>query len=151
MKIKKVIPQSWVEKMDPKDRKQFGVKTKEEQIQAAEIKTERDLHNQINNLLRLRGIVFFSSRMDKRTTRPKGEPDYIFGVWTRFGKIKTDPVALRAQGPMPCAWEVKLPGKNLDPEQVEMFKRLSDWPNAFCCRVIRSVDDALRELKAMGL
>jgi hypothetical protein len=131
------------------DRVALGLKTQDELAAAAEIKTERDLHKQIANLLRLRGIEFFESRMDRKTTRPKGEPDFLFCIAHKpspdetTGSLLTWPVAM--------GWELKLPGKKLDPEQQAMFARMSTGPNGWQCCVISSVDQALDELRKLNL
>ena len=114
------------------ERKALGLKTQEEAALAAEIKSERDLHKAVGNLLRLRGIEFFESRMDRKTTRRKGEPDFLFALE-------------RAA----VAWELKLPGRQLDPEQEKMFQKMSAKPNGWICRIIHSVDEALSELKRL--
>jgi len=116
----------------------------------AEAQTERELHKHIGNLLRQRSIEFIESRMDRKTTQKRGVPDFLFSIWVRapdkdapFAGFKTWPVAL--------AFELKLPGKKLDPEQVKMFESLSKPPNAWHCVCIHSVDEALAELKRFGL
>lgn len=96
--------------------------------------TERELHRAVGTLLRLCGIEYVESRMDKRTTQRRGVPDILFAV---------------PQGAV--AWELKLPGKKLDPEQQAMFVRMTTRPNGWQCRVIHSVDEALAELRRLGL
>jgi hypothetical protein len=106
------------------------------------------LSNQVENLLRLRGIQYFKSRSDRKTTRPKGEPDFIFAVMVQ----DFDKNALQIRSwPLACAWELKTGGNQLSEEQRAMFKRLNAHPNAWKCCVIRSVQDALEELKRLGM
>jgi hypothetical protein len=64
-------------------------------------KDERELQRQIANWLRLHGIWFTQSRMDRRTSNTVGTPDFIFCYRGRF-----------------VAWEVKCPwSRALRPEQ----------------------------------
>jgi hypothetical protein len=126
------------------DRKKLGLKPQEEIAAEGEVKTERDLHKAVANVLRLRGIEFFDSRMDRKTTRPKGEPDFLFSVWIESNYEHLSCVNA-------CAWELKLPGRQLDPDQVKMFERMKAAPNSWQCCVVSSVDQALEELKRLGL
>ena len=76
--------------------------TAEEALAKQAAKSERDLQKQIASLLSLKGIQFFSQRMDKRTRGKVGQPDFLFciGEWTgEPGKwyIKSHAVA----------WEIK--------------------------------------------
>ncbi len=138
------ITDNMVRLMSKADRKRLGFKTREEAISEAEIKSERDLHKQIGNLLRLRGIVFFESRMDKKTTRKKGEPDFLFSVAILNGP-PTNTIAV------PCAWECKTGSGQLSDDQKAVAVKLTTFPNHWRFVVIRSVDEALAELKRMGL
>lgn len=151
MKFTRTLSDHVLKLMDPADRKKLGLKTMDEINQMAEAKTERELHKQVANLLRLRGIEFFDSRMDKRTSRPVGEPDFVFAVWIEATRADKNQLAVLDRWPAACGWELKLPGKNLDPDQAAMFEKLTKHPNAWICRVIRSVDEALAELKKLGL
>jgi hypothetical protein len=131
------------------ERKKLGLKTVDEIVANAEVKSERDLHKQIANLLRLRGIEFFSSRMDKRTTTQVGMPDFLFSI--KYRPSYDDTTASLLNWPVACAWELKLPGKKLDPEQQAMFERMSTGTNGWQCSVITSVDEALAELRKLNL
>ena len=133
------------------DRQKLGLKTMDEINAAAEAQTERDLHKYIRGLLELRGIEFIESRMDKRTTQKRGVPDFLFTVAFHPVPEMKDGAVVMSWWPIACAWELKLPGRVLDPDQKAMFERLSTRPNCWCCRVIRSVDEALAELKKLGL
>lgn len=139
------LPPHIIELVDAADRKALGLKTREEAIAAAEVKSERDLHRQVGALLRLRGIEYFESRMDKPTTQRRGVPDILFCVTL---KVK-GPGDLR--WPVGVGWELKLPGKKLDPDQEQMLERMTSPPNAWCVRCVHSVDEALMELKRLGL
>jgi hypothetical protein len=143
-----LLPPSFLRCLSPSDRKSLGKAgmTPEEAIAKQEVKSERDLQQQIANLLRLRNIEFFWQRMDKRTTGKVGQPDFIFSV---LGTQTIDGEPL-VEG-YSVAWEAKLPTGELSIEQSQMAIRLQSPPNNWHWRIIRSVDEALSELKAMGL
>lgn len=150
MKLTRCLPDHVIKMMDPKDRKALGVKTMDEINLAHVVKLERDLHVLVENILRQRSIEFIHSRMDRKTTQKKGVPDFIFAVMLSMA-VKNPPYIEHHTSPIACAWELKLPGRMLDPDQVSMLERLTKPPNAWCCRVIHSVDEALAELKRLGL
>jgi len=104
----------------------------------AEIKSEKELQDQIANLLSLNGIIACRHRTDQKTTCNVGWPDFTFAVESGLRSI-------------PCAWEIKLPGGKLDPEQMKVMIRMMEPPNAWVYKVITSVDEALMELKKLGL
>ena len=139
--------------MRPEDRKLFGKAgmTQEEAIKKAQIKSERDLQNQIENYLRLKGIEPIRSRMDKATTNNVGTPDFLFAVGARLyhDPHKFDPVVVA------CAWEVKLPkemgGKDMSDEQRKMAARLVTRPNAWRWALITKLDEAIEELRSLGM
>lgn len=68
---------------------------------------ESDLHDAIRDECRRRGWVAFSSRMDRRTTRKLGEPDFVIMAdqgrtlyvecKSRTGKLSPEQQALHAQ------------------------------------------------------
>jgi len=53
--------------------------------------------------------------------------------------------------PLACAWKIRLPGDVLDREQQIHLDNLSTTPNAWCCRVIHSVEEAVAELQRLGI
>lgn len=116
--------------------------TAAETLAKADVKTEKDLQRQIIALLRLKGIEVNVSRMDKKKTDSVGWPDLTFAINTNQ-PLMYFPVA--------CAWEVKLPGRQLDKAQQEMMVKLSQPPNGWTYSVIHSVDQAIQELKDMGI
>ena len=63
-----------------------------------------------------------------------GWPDFTFAVFHKKHVVAV-------------AWEVKLPGGKLRPEQENMKALLTTPPNAWVYAVITSVDEALAELK----
>jgi hypothetical protein len=50
-----------------------------------------------------------------------------------------------------CAWECKIPGEDMEPEQIKMAAKLSTKPNAWNWEVITSVDQARALLDDMGV
>ena len=113
--------------------------TAEEAFSKFTAKNERQLQSQIVNLLRLKGIEVCWHRTDKKSAATIGWPDLTFSI--DLGKYC----------PVPCAWEIKLPEGKLSEEQEKMAIRLQTPPNNWYYRVIRSVDEALKELKKLGI
>jgi len=103
-----------------------------------EVKDERELQGQIVNLLRLKGIEPLWHRTDKKSHASIGWPDITFSVEHGLRSI-------------PCLWEIKLPGKKLSAEQRNLAVKLMGPPNAWVYKVITSVDEALIELKRLGI
>lgn len=103
-----------------------------------DLRLERELQVQILNLLRLRGIEPLWHRPDKKSTATVGWPDFTFCVEHGLRSI-------------PIVWEIKLPGKKLSLEQTRLMIKLMDPPNAWVYKIITSVDEALAELKKLGL
>ena len=102
----KVLPQSFIEKIAPADRKALGQKTVAERNAGISVKWEREIHKQIQNDLHRRGIFAVHSRCDKRTTQQKGVPDFLMALWDAE-KGCARPVAI----------EVKMPGESLTDDQ----------------------------------
>ena len=128
-----VLPESFLKCVSPADREKLrlGLTAKEFMAKGAAA-NERSLQRQIVNLLRLKGIEPIVSAMHKRTSNNLGTPDILFAC----------------KG-VPMAWEVKMPGKDMEPHQQQMALRLMQ--NGWFHRVIRSVDEALEALRAMGV
>lgn len=141
----RVIPENILKCMSPKDRRKHGQKTAAEVVAQGEAKSEKELQRSIVALLRLKGIEPIVSRMDRRTSNNVGTPDILFVAGMENG-TGDEWVWLVA-----CAWEVKMPQGKLTIEQEAMAKRLTTPPNCWRHRVIRSVDQALAELKKMGI
>lgn len=117
------LPDAMLKRMNPADRKALGarVMTAEEAISRYTIKSERDLQNQIGDLLRLRGIWFWTSAMHKRATGTVGTPDVLTAVKGR-----------------PIAFEVKLPGKKPEPHQIACHEAMAK--NGWSVHVVTSLD-----------
>ena len=134
----KLLPASFVRLIAEGDRQALGLKTSSELVAAAEVKSERQLQSQIANLLSLRDIVYTRNRMDRKSTTTVGWPDFCFSVRTGEKSVA-------------CAWEIKMPHKELEAHQVKLRAQMTSWPNAWHYRVIHSVDEALAELRKLGL
>lgn len=132
MKKSSVLPDNVLRCMSPSDRRSLGQMTQEECIRKAEVKSERQLQNAVVGLLRLRGIEPLVPTFGKKTRISEGWPDITFAAYG-----------------IPCVWEVKLPHGKLSTEQHQMAVRLLSHPNSWRWRVIRSVDDAISELKEL--
>lgn len=137
MRYSGVIPTNVLRLMPPEERARLGKAgvLPEEALANAEIRLERDLQIRLRALLGLRGIAYQQSRMDKKTTGTVGWPDFTFAVNGR-----------------PVAWECKLPGKDLDEDQVRVIEQMK--ANGWDVRVIRSVEQAmghLREFDVIGV
>lgn len=143
-----VLPDSFLRCLSPEDRKSLGQKTAEEVMRDAQVKSERQLQTMIVNLLRLKGIEPLWHRTDKKSAATIGWPDITFGT---FAYCESEPDGLKPFISLPCAWEVKFGKGELSTEQQQMHVRLSTPPNAWRIKVIRSVDEALAELKELGL
>lgn len=138
------LPPNLLRLMSEKDRKQLKQRGQlpEETMEKAEARNEKHLQAQCINLLRLRGVEVNVSRMDKAKTDRVDWPDFTFAV-TGFDGYQTRVYA--------CAIECKMPGKYLNAGQIAMRKKLTGSPNAWTCRVIRSLDELKMFLDGLGL
>ena len=89
-----------------------------------EIKSEKQLQDQIVGFLERNNTVVIRSRTDKATTTAVGTPDLLFALKGRA-----------------IAYEVKLPGKKPTKEQSEMMLKMSG--NGWLCYVVESYDEAV--------
>jgi len=137
------LPLHLAEKLDPDSRRAL-----DRQACDRILTCEGDLHEEIRGILNRRGIIYFESRMDKRTTQRKGVPDFIFSVAVTSVDGKTEAVLSTA---VPQAWECKFGYKKLTPEQAGTFAAMSRFPNCWRTVEIRSVSQALQELSSLGL
>ena len=144
----KVIPENILKCMSPEDRRKAGQKTAAEVMAQGEAKSEKELQRAIVGLLRLKGIEPIVSRMDRRTSNNVGTPDILFAVET---KSEAEGIAGGFLITIACAWEVKMPGKSLEPHQRKMSETLANSPNGWRVRVIHSIDEALALLREMGI
>jgi hypothetical protein len=121
----KILPDKILRLLSPADRRSLGVAglTADEALDAARIKSERDLQNQIESYFNLRGVVAIRSRMDKATRTKKGTPDFM--------------LALRGHA---IALEAKLPGEELREEQADMKRKMTDEINGWEWVTVNSLD-----------
>lgn len=150
-----ILPESYLKCMSEEDRKKLGKggRTWEESLARGEARSEKELQDWIGNLLRLKGIEAIRSRMDRKTSNNVGCPDFLFCIRSaepeKLAGFEGELITVWVD--RCCAWEVKLPGKKLGEEQERMQKRMTRLPNVWRWSLITSVDDALRELRGMGI
>lgn len=122
--------------------------TRSEATTKQSARAEKELQQQVIGLLRRNGIEPIVNRFGKRTTTNKGCPDILFaaaGIRLRsVHRIPTGTVCA-------CAWEFKIPPNEMSREQVLMSIKLTSLPSAWIHRVIISYDQAVDELKSMGV
>jgi len=94
----------------------------------AEVKSEKQLQEQIVGFLERNGTVVIRSRMDRKTSTNVGTPDLLFAIRTRA-----------------VAFEVKLPGMKPHKAQEDMMRRMTE--NGWACFIVDSYDDAVRIFK----
>lgn len=139
-----ILPPHVLKCIAPEDRKALGKAglTPEEVLAKAQLRNERDLQRTIVSLLRLKGIEPLWHRTDKRSHATIGWPDITFSTvhrvdgWDDF---------------CPQAWEVKFEDGELSVEQQQMMIRLQSPPNGWRVRVIRSVNEAIEQLREVGI
>lgn len=148
--VSTVLPEKILRLLSPEDRASLGKAglTAEEALAKADVKNERTLQGLIVNLLRLKGIEVCWHRTDKKSAATIGWPDITFSVAT-YAAVPTQPYDLATI--TACAWEVKHGPGGLSDDQKKMALRLQSPPNFWRWREIRSVDQALAELKEMGI
>lgn len=75
----KLLPTSFLRKLPPAERKRLGKAglTPEDVAVVVETRAERELQNDMANMLRQRNLFFSRSRMDRKTTQRKGMPDFF--------------------------------------------------------------------------
>lgn len=80
------LPDRVLVKVRAEDRKRMGKAgvTSAEAQEAADLKSERELQNQIENWFRLNGIPAFRQRMDRKSNMPIGTPDFLVCYKGRF-------------------------------------------------------------------
>lgn len=144
-----VLPPSILRCLRPEDRKSLGKAglLPEEALAQMVIKKELDLQKQIVGLLRIKGIEPLVPIFGRKTRMAVGWPDITFAVRDR-SNVDFEGYGERT---VACTWELKIPGGRHSDEQTKMAVRLSTPPNAWRHRVIESFDQALEELKQMGI
>jgi hypothetical protein len=122
----KLFPPKVLRLIPAEQRRAFGLAglTTEEALDAARIKSERDLQNVMESYFNLRGVVASRSRMDKKTRTKKGTPDFLLALHGRA-----------------IAIEAKLPGEELTEDQAKMKERMTAPPNEWEWVTAYSLDD----------
>lgn len=138
-----IVPDHLKKLMSPADRAllQKGDITWEEALERGKVKNEAELQRLIVSWLKsARGVNWVIwSRTDKPTTNAKGTPDICFARrmighgWKEYTQC--------------IAWEVKLPGEKLKPDQEEAREAMikDGWMHA----VIHSLTEAKQFLDAL--
>lgn len=103
-------------------------------------KSERDVQKQIANWLRLKGIFFVWSRMDKKTTNYCGTPDFIFSYVEQYRVFEcVRPMA------RPMAIEVKFGKGKLSEEQEKVMEQMKK--NGWRYHVVHSLKEVIELVK----
>lgn len=100
-------------------------KAEEKAPTRAELKSEKELQEQITGFLERNGTVVIRSRMDKKTSINVGTPDLLFSIRSRA-----------------VGFEVKLPGQKPTEQQRNMMQRMTE--NGWICRVVESYPQAVK-------
>lgn len=137
-----VLPETFLRCLPKEARKPLGkaAVTTAEAIAAADVKAERELHHEITNFLRLRGIVAGHNRMDRKSTTLVGWPDFVFvvrGPGTPGGNWHAIPVAV----------EVKVGRNGLSDEQAQVMAQMT--LNGWVYNTIRSLAELKTFLDAL--
>lgn len=95
------LPENFLRCMSAEDRKLLGKggMTADEALEKYEARNEKQLQEQICNYLRLHGIWFARSRMDRATTNGLGQPDFIASLprEKNYGMTYPSPVAIEVK------------------------------------------------------
>lgn len=117
--------------MNKADREPLGKAgvTSADALEKQVAKSERDLQKIISSYLRLQGIWFAWSRMDKKTTCFLGQPDFLLAL-----KITTNHAR-------PIALEIKFEKGKLTPEQEDVREAMlrNGWEHY----VVRSLQEVI--------
>lgn len=126
-----ILPTNILRRMSKEERSKLGKGNQlpEEIAAKCEAKSERELQSQMSALLTIKGVFFFSNRMDKRPTVPRGLPDFTIIM------------------PNQKAWlvEAKIKGGKLSEAQVKMHEKYA-FLTSGTVSVIYSLDEFKSEL-----
>jgi hypothetical protein len=75
-KIRTVVSEKIMRLMDPETRKKHGLLLAEERAEKADRETERQMHVEVQRECLRQRIGMIEARMDRRSTIPKGHPDF---------------------------------------------------------------------------
>jgi hypothetical protein len=124
--FKQANPHIFAEKSCPLAETAKELDTKED------LKSEKQLQDQLAGFLERNNIVVVRSRMDKKTGTAVGIPDLLF--------------ALRGRA---VAFECKLPGKKQTKDQLEMMSKM--MVNGWRCYVIEGYDKGVETINKLFL
>ena len=118
----RLLPPNIIALIGAPDREQLGIITPEMAVKKWSAGEEKKLQDLVRNYVSLNRFAAFGSRMDKRTTRKKGEPDFLLCVSGRFIAVE-------------CKAGVNMPTE----EQQAQLNLISDNGGVVC--IARSLDD----------
>jgi len=131
----KSLPDAVLRRMSKEDRAAGGkAMTTFDEAQAFKAaREEKELQRQMAGLFRLHGIIANRSAMHKKKTDLPGWPDFVFAFEGRA-----------------IACEAKLPGKELDADQVRVRDLMVAAPNCWRYYVVRTYAEAVAMLRELG-
>jgi hypothetical protein len=126
-----ILPTNITRCMSESDQRAVMGATVNEAREKAIAKDERELQRDIANYLRLHGLWFTQSRMDRRASNTVGTPDFLLAYKGRF-----------------VAWECKVAwATKLRREQAEARDRITAQGGAW--KLITTIADAQAHLREM--
>jgi len=129
------LPDSLLRRIAPADRKTVHLPPPLSELVSqtaakADVKREKELQNQIENFLRLRGITAIRSAMHRKTSNNLGTPDFLFAIWGRA-----------------VALECKLPGQKPTEDQKRVMAGLAK--DGWYVKIVHSLDEMRAVLAAL--
>lgn len=127
------LPDHVLRLMNPADRpKGAAGKLRSEIAAAHEVKSEKQLQNQLEDWLRLKGVVVIRQRMDRKSNTVMGLPDLCFCMnGIAFGL------------------ECKIQNKSAMPHQQQVMERMT--ANGWRCGVVHSLKEMMDVLELYGV
>lgn len=137
-----ILPDHCLRLVSPADRAKLGLVTAEEAFAAQQVKSEKELQQLLYTWLTAhRGVNrIVRSRMDRKTTRDAGDPDFLFLYWV--------PESIHRDGRfVPLAWEIKTStGK---PHAAQIEAAISFAKDGWHWSLIRSFAEAKQVLDSL--
>ncbi len=129
------LPDALLKRIAPAERKAAGLPPPLSELVSraaakSDVKREKELQNQIENFLRLRGITAIRSGMHRKTSNNLGTPDFLFAIWGRA-----------------VALECKLPGRHPTEDQKRVMAGLVK--DGWYVKIVHTLDEALAVLAAL--
>lgn len=103
---------------------------------------EKEVHVQIENWLRINGIVAIHSRMDKKATVQRGLPDFVF-VWRGYGDVGSGEHPTLV---VPVAVEVKTGSRMSQVQEAVRTQMEENGWNYYVVGTLQEVIDLVRNL-----